>query len=240
MLGSVGSSQKPGLHPHPLTSGMIWDELFNIWVSLSSFEKWGWWCLPHLLELLHSSNMSNLNQAENVCHSKGYIRICHTNKFDNLELDVYCGIVLNCILLFATPWTVAHQAPLSMEFSRQEYWSGLPFPTPGHLPDPGIKPTSLESPALAGGFLTTEPLGKPYHGITAIQFFLFILWLLALVSCCYWLLSLSVSCFVLLILFSSSLLFIISASIPHIHNRKMSYPAHHWWTLVLLPAASAI
>ena len=55
--------------------------------------------------------MSNLNQAENVCHSKGYIRIRHANKFDNLELDVYCGIVLNCILLFATPWTVAHQAP---------------------------------------------------------------------------------------------------------------------------------
>jgi len=141
--------------------------------------------LTGLLELLHSSNMSNLNQAENVCHSKGYIRIRHANKFDNLELDVYCGIVLNCILLFATPWTVAHQGPLSMEFSRQDYWSGLPFPTPGHLPDPGIKPTSLESPALAGGFFTTEPLGKLYHGITAIQFFLFILRLLALVSCCY-------------------------------------------------------
>ena len=44
--------------------------------------------------------------------------------------------------LFATPWTVAHQAPLSMGFSRQEYWSGLPFPSPGDLPDPGIKPRS--------------------------------------------------------------------------------------------------
>ena len=176
--------------------------------------------LTGLLELLHSSNMSNLNQAENVCHSKGYIRIRHANKFDNLELDVYCGIVLNCIVLFATPWTVAHQAPLSMEFSRQDYWSGLPFPTPGHLPDLGIKPTSLESPALAGGFFTTEPLGKLYHGITAIQFFLFILRLLALVSCCYWLLSLSVSWFVLLILVSSSLLFIISASIPHIQTGR--------------------
>ena len=118
--------------------------------------------LTGLLELLHSSNMSNLNQAENVCHSKGYIRIRHANKFDNLELDVYCGIVLNCILLFATPWTVAHQGPLSMEFSRQDYWSGLPFPTPGHLPDPGIKPTSLESPALADGFFTTVPPGKPF------------------------------------------------------------------------------
>ena len=85
------------------------------------------------------------------------------------------GTEISCILLFATPWTVAHQAPLSMEFSRQEYWSGLPFPTPGDLPDPGIKPTSLESPVLAGGFFTTEPLRKPNHGITAVQFFPFIL-----------------------------------------------------------------
>ena len=47
-----------------------------------------------------------------------------------------------------------------MEFSRREYWSGLPFPTPGDLPDPGIEPVSLVSPALAGGFFTSEPLGK--------------------------------------------------------------------------------
>ena len=59
-----------------------------------------------------------------------------------------------------TPWTVAHQAPLSMEFSRQEYWSGLPFLTPWELPDPEIKPTSLASPALSGGFFTTEPQGS--------------------------------------------------------------------------------
>ena len=58
------------------------------------------------------------------------------------------------VQLFATPWTVARQAPLSMGFSRQEYWSGLPCPPPGHLPDPGIKPTSLMSPALAGEFFT--------------------------------------------------------------------------------------
>ena len=61
----------------------------------------------------------------------------------------------------ATPWTVACQAPLSMGFPRQEYWSGLPFPSPGDLPDPGIKPTSPESPALADRFFTTEPAGKP-------------------------------------------------------------------------------
>ena len=56
---------------------------------------------------------------------------------------------------------MAHQAPLSMEFSRQEYWSGLPFPTPGDLPDPGMEPGTPVSPALAGGLFTAEPPGKP-------------------------------------------------------------------------------
>ena len=58
---------------------------------------------------------------------------------------------------FTTPWTVVHQASLSMGFSRQEYWSGLPFLSPGDLPHPRIEPVSL---ALAGGFFTTEPPGK--------------------------------------------------------------------------------
>ena len=62
---------------------------------------------------------------------------------------------------FVTLWTVAHQASLSMGFSRQESWSGVPFPSPGDLPDPGIEPTS---PALVGGFFTTEPSGKPTEG----------------------------------------------------------------------------
>ena len=56
----------------------------------------------------------------------------------------------------ATPWTVARQAPLSVGLSRQEYWSGLPCPLPGDLLDPRIKPMSLMSPALAGGFFTTS------------------------------------------------------------------------------------
>ena len=55
------------------------------------------------------------------------------------------------VRLFATPWTVAHQVPLSMGFFRQEYWSGLPFPPPGDLSDPGIEPASLASQALRGG-----------------------------------------------------------------------------------------
>ena len=65
---------------------------------------------------------------------------------------------LSRVRLFVTPWTVAHQAPLSMGFSRQEYWSGLLFPSPGDLPNPGIEP---RSPALQADALSSEPPGKP-------------------------------------------------------------------------------
>ena len=68
---------------------------------------------------------------------------------------------LSHVQLFAIPWTVAYQAPQFMGFSRQAYWSGLLFLPPGNLPDPGIKPMSFVSPALASGFFTTEPPGKP-------------------------------------------------------------------------------
>ena len=67
--------------------------------------------------------------------------------------------LLSHVQLFATPWTVTYETSPSMGFSRQEYWSGLPFPSPGDLPDPGIKPGS---PALEAGTLTSEPPGKPY------------------------------------------------------------------------------
>ena len=60
---------------------------------------------------------------------------------------------------FAAPWTIAHHAPLSKEFSKQEYWSGLPFPSAGDIPNPGMEPTSLATPALAGRFFTTVPPG---------------------------------------------------------------------------------
>ena len=65
---------------------------------------------------------------------------------------------LSPVQLFTTPWTVADQASPSMGFSRQEYWSGLPFPSPGDLPDPGIEPGS---PTLEADALTSEPPGKP-------------------------------------------------------------------------------
>ena len=73
------------------------------------------------------------------------------------------------MMLNTFPWTVAHQAPPSMGFSRQEYWSGLLFPSPGDLPDPGIEP---RSPALQADALTSEPPGKPiYKFISQVHFF---------------------------------------------------------------------
>ena len=86
-------------------------------------------------------------------------------KYQSFESSRACVLShFSHVRLFATPWTVARQAPLSMEFSRQEYWSGLPCPPPRDLPDPGIKPLSLRSPALAGDFFTTSVI--EVHWIT--------------------------------------------------------------------------
>ena len=69
-----------------------------------------------------------------------------------------CAQLLNCVRFFLAPWIVTCQAPLCLEFSKQ--WSGLPFPTPGYLPYPGVEPAFLVSPAFFGRFFTTEPPGK--------------------------------------------------------------------------------
>ena len=97
-------------------------------------------------------------------------------------------VVLSRVWLFETPRTAACQAPLSMGFSRQEYWSGLPFPSPGDLPDPGIKP---RSPALQADSLALRPPGKPSsrdvlprcssHGNVFIEFHHLKSWLLLFV-----------------------------------------------------------
>ena len=71
-------------------------------------------------------------------------------------------LVISHVQLFATAWTAASQASLSMGFSRQEYWSGLPFPSPGNLPDPGIEPGS---PAMQADSLPFEPPGKPTESV---------------------------------------------------------------------------
>ena len=84
-----------------------------------------------------------------------------------------CPQSLSHIQLFMTPWTVARQAPLSMGFSRRKYWSGLPFPSPRDLPDPGTKPESSASPALAGRLFTTAPLGNgppPFYAISLVGY----------------------------------------------------------------------
>ena len=85
------------------------------------------------------------------------------NEFSIQVMGVPCvGVcVLSHVWLFVTPWTVAHQAPLLQGFPNQDYWSGLPFPPPGDLPDPGLEPVSPVSPALADRFFTTGPPGKP-------------------------------------------------------------------------------
>ena len=70
------------------------------------------------------------------------------------------GLVAKSRLTFSIPWIVAHQDPLSMGFSKQEYWSGLLFPSPGDLPNPGIEPGS---PALQADYLLTEPPGEPIY-----------------------------------------------------------------------------
>ena len=80
--------------------------------------------------------------------------------FSEKDLDKSAGVLssLSRVWLCATLWAVVHQAPLSIRFSRQEYWSGLPCPPLGDLPDPGIKPISFTSPSLAGGFLTPSTI----------------------------------------------------------------------------------
>ena len=95
-------------------------------------------------------------------------------QWENFQSTGYSRNIFSCryaqslshVLLFATPWTVAHQAPLSTGFPRQEYWSGLPFPSPGDLPGSGNEPVPPVSPAQADGFFTTEPHEKPIFPVS--------------------------------------------------------------------------
>ena len=109
-----------------------------------------------------------------------YFYICFLLTQLSFTFKNYCvsfrrGVcVLSHVWLFAALWTVTCQASLPMEFSRQEYWSGVPFLTAGDLPDPGIKPESLVSPALAGGFFTFRAtwealrLGVQHYNLTSV------------------------------------------------------------------------
>ena len=86
---------------------------------------------------------------------KFHLLVC-IGENEDTNLKNYCGLVTKLCLTLVTPWTVTCQAPLSMGFSRQEYWIGSPFPPPGDLPNPGIELVSLMSPALPGVFFTTS------------------------------------------------------------------------------------
>ena len=106
-----------------------------------------------VLEILESTDMGNFPYHKVLQDST--VLEEHVFQFISLTLKVKVKS-LSRVLLFGTPWTVAYQAPQSMEFSRQEYWSGLPFPSPGDLPNPGIEPGS---PALQADALLSEPPG---------------------------------------------------------------------------------
>ena len=132
----------------------------------------GAWWLPSMG--LHSQTwLKRLNNSINISHiflASQYLlnTISNLRKqpsfagyfYTSVWIPAYvCAVCAQLLSRVQLPWTIAQQAPLSMEFSRQE-WSGLPVPSPGDLPNPGIKPKSPASPALAGGFSTTEPPGK--------------------------------------------------------------------------------
>ena len=108
---------------------------------------------------LQENKRPNEKQAKDVNrYFKEEIQIKDKNtNMQNCPASLVTARMLSCVRLFATPQTVACQAPLSMGFSKKDYWSGLPFPPPGDLPHSGIKPLS---PALPGGFFTTESPGK--------------------------------------------------------------------------------
>ena len=102
----------------------------------------------------HTEQTLLSSQIYNGLNQSGYQSeacLIFANKLDDDEI-----LVLSLVRLFVTPWTIAHQAPLFIIFPRQEPWRGLPFPSPGGLPDPGSKPSPVQSAALAGGFFTTS------------------------------------------------------------------------------------
>ena len=102
------------------------------------------------------------NWPQNIFSTYSWQCPCqYTLERGKTTLECMHAQLFNRVWLFATPQTIAHQAPLSVGFSWQEYWSELPFRSPGVLPDPGIEPMSPASPALAGRLFTSEPPGKP-------------------------------------------------------------------------------
>ena len=117
------------------------------------------WGTQSEAELIHDPqqiwgmDMSPKWAMADIGHHLACTHACNWSRFSHVQL-------------FVTPWTVACQAPLPMEFSRQEYWSGLPFLSPGDLPDPAIEPTSPLAPALQADSLPLSHWGSPSHHLT--------------------------------------------------------------------------
>ena len=140
----------------------------EFWKSLLCCRSWGNWELCHRSweklqfpkEHLRPTNFGDVSLIFWLQPSwSSLFKLCsHLGKHQFISSVPCCCLVTQLCLTLFDPMDCSCQAPLSMELSRQEYWSGLPFPPPGDLPDPGIEPVS---PALAGGFFTTEPPGKP-------------------------------------------------------------------------------
>ena len=113
----------------------------------------------HWLNVGYLSFPSNIFLLQNIEHK---IWVHQVIKIQNKVLSCF-----SCIWLFASPWTIAHKPPLSKGFSRQKYWSELPHPPPGDLPNPGTDPMYPASPALAGRFFTIEPPGKEHPAVSS-------------------------------------------------------------------------
>ena len=104
---------------------------------------------------------NNKNTIQHLLNATMFQELCYSFILSQLIFTMVVVYSLSRVCLFVTPWTIALQAPLSMGFPRQEYWSSLPFPSPGDLPDPGIEP---RSPALQADSLPTELTEKPHRG----------------------------------------------------------------------------
>ena len=113
------------------------------------------WCYAWVISSLPSAGIGNLSVKWMVRGTCSRIDVAGTDQRKQEAVKVK---LLSRVQLFTTPWSIAHQAPQSMEFSRQEYWSGLPFPSPGDLANPGIEPAS---PALQADVLPSKPPGEP-------------------------------------------------------------------------------